>query len=69
MHEDEVKLSAMPENVMHEVEVKLSAMHLGGRERVLFSAILKLVLQDSCVSAFCSYMANYAAFLKMSPDS
>ena len=30
---------------MHEVEVKLSGMHLGGRKRVLYSVILKLVLK------------------------
>ena len=46
------------ENVMHEVEVKLPAMHLGGRKRVLYSAILKLVLQETCVSAFCTFMAK-----------
>ena len=41
---------------MHEVEIKLLAMHLGGRtERELFSAILKLVLQETCVSAFCKF--------------
>ena len=33
---------------MHEVEVKLSAMHSGGRKRVLYYAILKLVLQETC---------------------
>ena len=33
-------------------EVKLSAMHLGGRKRVLYEAILKLVLQETCVSEF-----------------
>ena len=54
---------------MHEVEVKLSAMHLGGRKRVLYYAILKLILQETCVSSFCSFMAKYAAFWKMSPDS
>ena len=54
---------------MHEVEVKLSAMHLGGRKRVLYWAILKLDLQKTCVSAFCTFMAKYAAFRKMSPDS
>ena len=37
---------------MHEVEVKLSAMHLGGRKRVLNYVILKLVLQETFVSAF-----------------
>ena len=55
---------------MREVEVKLSAMHLGGRKRVLlYWAILKLVLQETCVSAFCTFKAKYAAFRKMSPDS
>ena len=54
---------------MHEVEVKLSAMHLGGRKRVQYSAILKLVLQETCVSAFCTFVAKYVAFQKMSPDS
>ena len=54
---------------MHEVEVKLSAMHLGGRKRVLYYAILKLVLQETCVSAFCTFMAKYAAFPKISTDS
>ena len=54
---------------MHEVEVKLSTMHLGGRKRVLYWAILKLVLQETCVSAFCTFMAKYAAFQEMSPDS
>ena len=38
---------------MYKVEVKLSAMHFGGRKRVLYSTILKLVLQETCVSAFC----------------
>ena len=52
---------------MHEVEVKLSAMHLGGRKTVLYKAILKLDLQETCVSAFCTFMAKYAAFWKMSP--
>ena len=46
---------------MHEVEVKLSAMPLGGRK--------KLVLKETCVSTFCTFLAKYAAFLKMSPDS
>ena len=54
---------------MHEVEVKLSAMRLGGRKRVLYYAILKLVSQETCVSAFCTFMAYFAAFRKMSPDS
>ena len=54
---------------MHKVEVKLSAMHVGGRKRVLYQAILKLVLQETCVSEFCSFMAKNAAFRKMSPDS
>ena len=57
------------ENIMHEVEVKLSAMHLGGRKRVLCSAILKLDFQETCVSAFFTFMVKYAALLKMSPDS
>ena len=43
-----------PENIMHEFEVKLSAMHLGGRKRLLYYAILKLILQETYrVSAFC----------------
>ena len=50
-------------------EVKLSAMHLGGRKRVLYSVILKLVLQETCVGAFGTFMARYAAFRKMSRDS
>ena len=54
---------------MHEVEVKLSAMHLGGRKRILYYAILKLVLQEACVSSFCTFMVKYAAFQKMSSDS
>ena len=54
---------------MHEVEVKLSVMHLGGRKRVLYSAILKLIFQETCASAFCNFMAKYKAFRKMSPDS
>ena len=54
---------------MHEVEVKLSAMHLGGRKRVLYYAILKLVLQENCVSSLSLFMAKYGAFRKMSPDS
>ena len=54
---------------MHEVEVKFSAMHLGGRKRVLYYAILKLVFQETCVSAFCTFMMKYEAFQKMSPDS
>ena len=33
---------------MHEVEVKFSAMHLGGRKSILYLAILKLVLQETC---------------------
>ena len=37
---------------MLEVLVKLSAMHLGGRKRLLYKPILKLVLQETCVSAF-----------------
>ena len=53
---------------MHEVEVKLSAMHLGGRKRVLYEAILKFVLQETCVGAFCTLMAKYVAFRKV-PDS
>ena len=54
---------------MHEVEVKLPTMHLGRRKRVLYLVILKLDLQESCVNAFCTFMAKYAAFRKMSPDS
>ena len=54
---------------MHEVEIKLSAMHLGGRKRVLYYAILKLVSQETCVCAFCTFMAKYAAFRKVSLDS
>ena len=54
---------------MHEVEIKLSAMHLGGRKRVLYLVIVKLVLKENCVSAFCTFMMKYAAFRKMSPDS
>ena len=54
---------------MHEIEVNVSAMHLGGRKSVLYLAILKLVLQETCVSAFCTFMANDAAFRKMSQDS
>ena len=54
---------------MHKVEVKLSVMHLGGRKRVLYSGILKLVSKEICASAFCTFMAKYAAFRKMSPDS
>ena len=54
---------------MYENEVKLSVMHLGGWKRVPYYVILKLVLQESCVSAFCTFMMKYAAFWKMSPDS
>ena len=54
---------------MHEVEVKLSAMHLGRRKRVMYYAILKLILQEICVSSFCTFMAKYEAFWKMTPDS
>ena len=41
-------------------------MHLGGRKKVLYKAKLKLVLQETCVSAFCDiiyhiYMAKYVA--------
>ena len=54
---------------MHEVEEKLSALHLGGSKRVLYWAILKLVLQETCVSEFCTFMAKYASFQKMYPDS
>ena len=43
---------------MLEVVVKLSAMHLGMRKRVLYKAILKLVLQETCVSAFCNIIYN-----------
>ena len=54
---------------MHEAEVKLSAMHSGGRKRVLYSVTSKLVLQETCVSAFCTFMARYVVFRKVSPDS
>ena len=54
---------------MHEVEVKLSAMHLGEMKRVLYETILKLVLPETCASAFYTFMAKYATFRKMSPDS
>ena len=54
---------------MHGVEVKISGMHLGGRKRVLYYAILKLVLQETYVSAFCTFMMKYVAFRKMSLDS
>ena len=54
---------------MHAVEVKLPTMHLGGRRRVLYWAILELVIQETCVSAFCTLMAKYAAFQEMSQDS
>ena len=43
---------------MLEVVVKLSAMHLGGRKRVLYKAILKFVSQKTCVSAFCNIIYN-----------
>ena len=35
----------------------------------MYSAILKLVLQEACMSEFCTYMAIHAAFRKMSPNS
>ena len=54
---------------MHEAEVKLSAIHLGGRKTVLYYVILKLVLQETCVRSFCTFIAKYAAFRKMSADS
>ena len=54
---------------MLEVVVKLSAMYLGGWERVLYKTILKFVLQETCVSAFCTFMTKYAAFRKMSQGS
>ena len=57
------------EIIVHEVEVKLSDMHLRGRKRVQYYAILKLVLQETCVTAFCTFMMKYAAFRKMSQDS
>ena len=44
-------------------------MHLGGRKRVLYQGIMKLVLQETGVSAFCTLMAKYAAFRKKSTDS
>ena len=59
----------MLENIMHEVQGKLSVLHLGGRKRVLYKAILKLVLQEICVSEFCTFLAKLVAFRKMSPDS
>ena len=46
------------ENIMHEIEVKLLSMHLGGRKMVLYYAIMKLVLQETWVSAFCTFMAG-----------
>ena len=56
---------------MHEVEVKLSVMHLGGRMRVLYYAILKLVLQGNfceCIVSFygeiCGIPENVPRFLK-----
>ena len=52
---------------MHEAEVKLSAMHLGGRKRVLYSAILKLDLCE-CILYFygetCGIQENVPRFLK-----
>ena len=43
---------------MLEVVVKLSAIHMGGRKMVLYSPILKLVLQETCVSLFCNIVYN-----------
>ena len=54
---------------MYEVEVKLSAKRLGGTKRVLYYAVLKPVLQETCANAFFTLMVKYVAFLKMSPDS
>ena len=52
---------------MHEAEVKLSAMHLGGRKRVLYLAILKLDLCE-CILYFCGEICgiqeNVPRFLK-----
>ena len=51
---------------MHEVEVKLSAMHLGGRKRDLYYAILKLVLQENLYfyDNICCILENVPRFLK-----
>ena len=56
---------------MHEVGVKLSAIHLGGRKRVLYCAILKLVLKRNlyeCILYFygeiCGLPENVPRFLK-----
>ena len=49
---------------MHEVEVKLSAMHLGGRKRVLYYAILKLILQETCASSFCTFYGEICSIPK-----
>ena len=48
----------MLENILFGVVVKLSALHLGGRKRVLYKAMLKLVLQVNCLSAFCNIIYN-----------
>ena len=51
---------------MHEVEVKLSAMHLRGRKRALYKAILKLFLQETLYfyGEICSIPENVPRFLK-----
>ena len=43
---------------MLEGVVKLSAMHLGGRKRVLYFDLLKPILQETCVSAYCNIVYN-----------
>ena len=53
---------------MHEVEVKC-ILGGGGRKRVLYYALLKLVLQETCVSSFCTIYGEISPFRKMSPDS
>ena len=60
-----------PENIMHDVEAKLSAMHLGGRKRVLYYVILKLVLKRNmceCIlyfySEICGIPENVPRFMK-----
>ena len=48
---------------MFEVEVKLAAKCLGGTKRVLYYAVLKPVLQETCANAFFTLMVKYVAFL------
>ena len=43
---------------MLKVVVKPSTMNLRGSKRVLYKLILKLFLQETCLSAFCNVIYN-----------